>query len=97
MGETDNKFVTLKMVKSLLEAQANAFKSAFQIMFQNIKEETKAIKTDIGDLKNSAQFSSGQVDNLQVKLKSIENKVSSKQQTIEDRLNRCCRISTRIY
>jgi len=83
MGE-DKDFVTLKPVNSLLEAQVNAFKSAFQMMFQDVKEELKAIKTDIGDLKNSAQFSMGQVDDLQEKVKSIEKTVNSKKQNIED-------------
>ena len=53
-------------------------------MFQDVKEELKAIKTDIGDLKNSTQFSMGQVDDLQEKVKSIEKKVNSKEQNIEE-------------
>ena len=79
MGE-DKDFVTLKPVNSLLEAQVSPFKSAFQMMFQDVKEELKAIKTDIGDLKNSAQFSMGQIGDLQEKVKSIEKKVNSKKQ-----------------
>ena len=54
------------------------------LMFQDVKEELKAIKTDIGDLKNSTQFSMGQVDDLQEKVTSIDKKVKSKVQNIED-------------
>ena len=71
----DDKFVTLEVVKSLLQGQADAFKSTFSLLIQDIKEDLKTVKNDIIDLKVSVQFTQAKFDDIQKKFDSIEGRV----------------------
>ncbi len=57
-----DEFVSLKIIKSLLEVQAAAFKDSFKMMFDGLRDELKDVKRDISDLKESLSFSQGQLD-----------------------------------
>ena len=67
----DDTFVTLEVVKSLLQSQADAFKYTFSLLIQDIKEELKSVKNDINDLKVSVQFALAEYDYIQRKCDSI--------------------------
>ena len=71
----DDTFVTLKVVKSLLQSQTDAFKSTFSLLIQDIKEELKSVKNDINDLKDSVQFTQAKFDDVQRKCESINVRV----------------------
>eukprot|EP00795_Rhopilema_esculentum_P011045 gene11045-19896_t len=43
--------VTLEVVKMLIQNQADAFKSTFVMLIQDVKDELKSVKTEINDLK----------------------------------------------
>ena len=75
--------VTLEVVKSLLEIQANAFKASFKMMFDSLKEEVVAVKKDVKDLTNSLQFTQGQFDEQTKKLDKMEDKLTSSAHNIE--------------
>ena len=75
--------VTLEVVKSLLEIQANAFKASFKMMFDSLKEEVVAVKKDVIDLTNSLQFTQGQFDEQTKKLDKMEDKLTSSAHNIE--------------
>ena len=69
--------VTLEVVKSLFEIQANAFKASFKMMFACLKEEVVAVKKDAKDLTNSLQFTQGDFDEQTKKLDKMEDKLTS--------------------
>ncbi len=70
------KFVTLDIVKSLLDVQANAFKESFKIMFDDVKEEIRNVKKDLVDLKESLSFSQGQLESTMKSFQEVEAKTS---------------------
>jgi len=47
------QYVTLEIVNTLLQNQAESYRSSFQSMFADVKEEIRSIKKDISDLKGS--------------------------------------------
>ena len=47
---------TLEVVKLLIQNQADAFKSKLSVLIQDVKDELRAAKKDINDLKVSLQF-----------------------------------------
>ena len=75
--------ISLEVVKSLLEVQANAFKASFKMMFDSLKEEVVAVKKDVKDLTNSLQFTQGQFDEQTKKLDKVEDKLTSSAHNIE--------------
>ena len=51
-----DKPVTMDVVKTLLQSQAEAFKASFVLLIQDVKDEMKSIRNDINDLKASLRF-----------------------------------------
>ncbi|MCP4484159.1 MAG: hypothetical protein GY823_06295 [Flavobacteriaceae bacterium] len=82
MGEEE--VLTLGVVKALMETQANAFKSAFKMMIEDIKDDIKSVKSDINDLRESLTFSQRDIENQEKKLSDIEKTVSSKVKEIDN-------------
>ena len=70
-----NNFVTLDVVKTLLQNQADAFKSSFSILSQDVKEEIKSIRNDINDMKVSLQFSQAKLDEAEKSMSKIDQTV----------------------
>ena len=72
-----DEFVTMNMVQSILEGQANALKASFRVLFDELKDEIKAVGKDIVELKTSLSYPQGQLDTSLSCLDSIDNKVRS--------------------
>ena len=70
-----NEFVTLNIVQSLLEVQANAFKALFKVLFDELKDELKCVRKDILELQQSLSFSQGQLDTSTKCLDHVEKKL----------------------
>ena len=77
-------FVTMNIVQSLLEVQANAFKASFRVLFDELKEEIKTVRKDIVELQTSLSFSQGQLDTSLSRLDSIDNKVRGHARNLND-------------
>eukprot|EP00112_Aurelia_sp_Birch-Aquarium-sp1_P002120 Seg1230.2 transcript_id=Seg1230.2/GoldUCD/mRNA.D3Y31 product="hypothetical protein" protein_id=Seg1230.2/GoldUCD/D3Y31 len=69
---TGSEFVTLAVCNQLLEMQEKSFRTLVSMLTDNIKQEIKELRSDIGDLKTSAQFSAKEIDDLQVKVQFLE-------------------------
>ena len=59
-----------------MQNQADAFKSTFSILIQDVKNELKAVKTKINDVKVNLQFTQAQVDDDQKKANVMESKIA---------------------
>ena len=68
--------VTLEVVKMLIQNQAEAFKSSFVMLIQDVRDELKSVKTEINDLKVSLQFTQAQVDEDQKKADIMDTKIA---------------------
>ena len=92
----EDDFVTLKIIQTMLEMQATAYKESFKMMFEGLREELKDVKKDISDLKESLSFSQGQLDTNIKKVEEIDvrtsffepslNAMSDNLESIEDNL-----------
>lgn len=69
MGDTP---ITMDIVKALLQSQAEAFKSSFVLLIQDVKDEVKSIRNDINDLKVSLQFSQAKLDEAEKSIEKID-------------------------
>lgn len=79
-----DEFVSMNVIKSLLEVQANAFKASFRVLFDELKEEIKTVRKDIVELQTSLSFSQGQVDTSLSRLDGIDNRVRSHARNLND-------------
>lgn len=70
-----NNFVTLDVVKTLLQNQADAFKSSFSYLIQDVKDEIKSLRNDINDMKVSLQFSQAKLDEAEKSMSKIDHTV----------------------
>ena len=66
---------TPEVIKLLLQNQTDAFKSTFAILLQDVKDELKAVKSEINDLKVSFQFTQAQVEDDRMKANSMDTKI----------------------
>ena len=83
----DEKYVTIDVVKTLLQSQADAYRSSLLLLIQNVKEEMKSIRQDVDDLKVSLQSSQGKLDEAEKKLDSIDLTVSTHKDNLNLNLN----------
>ena len=60
MGEPE--YVTMDMVKTLLQNQADTFNSSFKLFIQDLKEDMKSIQKEITDMQVSLQFSQAKME-----------------------------------
>ena len=72
----NDQYVTLEIVNALLQNQAEAYRSSFQSMLVDVKEEIRSIKKELTDLKVSLQFTQTKFDDSEKKLNDIELKVN---------------------
>ena len=79
-GKTD--FVTLDVLKQMLEIQERSYRSMISMLTDDIKLEVRSLKKDVEDLKVSLQFSQAQFDDH----KKTVDTVKSKMEEIDDRV-----------
>ena len=83
-GKTKGKteFVTLDILKEMLEIQNPSYRTAVQMLVDDVKSEVRSLRKDVDDLKLSLQFTQGQVDDH----KKISETTKAKMDEIEDRV-----------
>ena len=83
-GKTKGKteFVTLDILKEMLEIQNRPYRTTFQMLVDDVKPEVRSLRKDADDLKLSLQFTQSQVDDH----KKISETAKAKMVEIEDRV-----------
>ena len=61
-GEGKMDFITLDVLKQILEIQERSYRSVISVLTDGIKLEIRTLKKDVEDLKISLQFSQAQFD-----------------------------------
>ena len=69
------EFVTLAVVRELLETQERAFKQIMEFQMNLVKEEMKLLKKDVNELKSSLTFSQKDIDDVKQKCYKIEERL----------------------
>ena len=72
----NDQYITLEIVNALLQNQAEAYRSSFQSMLVDVKEEIRSIKKELTDFKVSLQFTQSKFEDSEKKLNDIELKVN---------------------
>ena len=67
-----DKPVTVNFVNTLLQSQAEAFKSSFMLLIQDAKDKMKFIRNGINDLKASIQFSQAKLDEAEKSMEKVD-------------------------
>ena len=80
--EGKSEFVTLDVVKQLLEIQDGTYRNTIKIFLEDRRTETRTIRKDVEALKSSLEFSQGEIDDVKKDVE-VEKK---KLEHIEDRL-----------
>ena len=56
------EYVTLEVLKEMMEIQDRAYRSTLQILVNDMKSEIKSVKKDVEELKLSTQFMSSKFE-----------------------------------
>ena len=84
MNAEKPEYVTLAIVRELMETQERAFKQTIELYTNNVREEVKSIRKTVEDLKTSLNFSQKDIDDFKGKIYETEDKLHS----LEDLLAR---------
>ena len=80
--EGKSEYVSLAVVKELLETQDRSYRTTLQIFVEDLKQKVRTIRKYIEDVKVSLQFSKGEIQDL--KKNSTDTKLYVEQ--LEDRV-----------
>ena len=76
------EYVTLEVLKEMMEIQDRAYRSTLQILVNDMKSEIKSVKKDVEELKLSTQFMSSKLEDQKNNIEQRKMKVEQ----IEDRV-----------
>ena len=76
------EYVTLAIVKELLEGQDRSYRTTLQLLMDDMKQEVRNLRKDFEDVKLSLQFSQGEIDAQ----KQHSEDTKAKYEHLEDRL-----------
>ena len=82
MGEPE--YVTMDMVKTLIQNQADVFNSSFKLLIQDLKEDMKSIRKEITDVQVSLQFSQAKMEANEKKIQLVENSIAMHSENLHD-------------
>lgn len=71
------------LLKTLLESQQQAFRSALETISRQLQEEVRSLQTTVRELTNSLEFTQRDVDELKNKVKHHETEDSRKEEVIK--------------
>ena len=78
------EFVTLAVVRELLETQERAFKQIMEFQMNAVKEEMKLLKKDVNELKSSLTFSQKDIDDVKQKCYKIEERLMGAEDSLAE-------------
>ena len=76
-------FVTVSMMKEMLELQERAFKSAITMLVDDVRSEVRNLRKDVEEVKYSTRFVSDKYDDIKKNIKNIDNEITAVYRQIE--------------
>ena len=76
-------FVTVSMMKEMLELQERAFKSAITMLVDDVRSEVRNLRKDVEEVKYSIRFVSDKYDDIKNNIKNIDNEITAVYRQIE--------------
>ena len=77
-------FVTLPVVRELLETQERCFKATMQMLIDSTREKVKDIRNTVNELKESLTFSQKDIDDAKSNISKIETKITKADEDISE-------------
>ena len=84
MANSKQEFVTLAVVKELLDVEARSYKSTFEILFKELKEDVSSLRKEVTELKSSLTFSQGDIDQLKKKSNKLDKRLLEECKLIDE-------------
>ena len=70
------EYITMSVLKQVMDTQEKAFKSAIIILIEDVKSEVKDIRKEIEELKLSVKFMSEKYDDVKEKIVKADNQIN---------------------
>ena len=81
-------FVTVSMMKEMLELQERAFKSAITMLVDDVRSEVRNLRKDVEEVKYSIRFISDKYDDIKKNIMNINNEITAVYRQVEGRVNK---------
>ena len=76
-AENQANYVSMPTLEAMLEIQQKAFQSSLKLFVEDIRSEVKDIRKELHELKDSVTFLSSKYDQVCIKTKAVEGKISA--------------------
>ena len=76
-AENQANYVSMPTLEAMLEIQQKAFQSSLKLFVEDIRSEVKDIRKELHELKDSVTFVSSKYDQVCIKTKAVEGKISA--------------------
>ena len=93
-SESSEKFITMLVLKEMLEIHERAYRTTMQLMMDSVKDDIKLLKQSVDEMKQSLHYSQKDIDDVKTKIEKIEEKtknvdksIANSQMDIEDLYN----------
>ena len=74
---SEKEFVTMSMLKEMLELQQKSFKATIEVLVDGLKSEIKEIRKEQEELKLSVKFCSGKYEDSKKFLEKVDTEIKS--------------------
>ena len=93
-SESSKKFITMPVLKEMLEIHERAYHTTMQLMMDSVKDDIKSLKQSVDEMKQSLHYSQKDIDDVKTKIEKVEEKtknvdksIANSQMDIEDLYN----------
>ena len=74
---SEKEFVTMSMLKEMLDLQQKSFKATIEVLVDGLKSEIKEIRKEQEELKLSVKFCSGKYEDLKKSLEKVDAEITA--------------------
>ena len=74
---SEKEFVTMSMLKEMLDLQQKSFKATIEVLVDGLKSEIKEIRKEQEELKLSVKFSSGKYEDSKKCLEKVDTEITA--------------------
>ena len=79
----------IETLKLLLSTQDQAYRGAMELMLTQVHEEISSLKSTVGELRRSLEFTQAEIDDLRGEVKQLEKEKAADKSTIQELMKQC--------
>ena len=81
-SESSKKFITMPVLKEMLEIHERAYRTTMQLMMDSVKDDIKSLKQSVDEMKQSLHYSQKDINDVKTKIEKIEEKTKNVDKSI---------------